>query len=235
MNSGAYIYLSPNINFMQFCLLLSVLYSLILISVTLEHYYLSASDVQFNGGTLETDCNTAAAMNNLLRLCPIPSRLANDVTEEGQKFDSNRFVRFRGDFELVFQFPDTRISLVDIYFYNNPKMGYGLPPVTEAGFSFGSLTYFNAIQVSFANNSHLSQSDDSVTVVSIVVSSDTDDKLYSFLRLSFDNSSTQLSETYISEVKLFNGTSMSVETFQLCSVIIVKIRLIKTLFAINDK
>ena len=200
---------------MQFCLLLSVLYSSILISVTLEYYYLSASDVQFNGGTLETDCNTAAAMNSLLRLCPIPSRLADNVTEEGQKFDSNRFVRFRGDFELVLQFPDTRISLVDIYFYNNPKMGYGLPPVTEAGFSFESLESekFSPVQVSFANNSHLSQSDDSVTVVSIVVSNDPFEFPYPFLHLSFDNSSTQLSETYISEVKLFNGTSMYYGSF----------------------
>ena len=208
MNSGAYIYLSPNINFMQFCLLLSVLYSLFLISVTLEHYYLPTSDVLFNGGTLESDCHTPTTMDDLLRLCPIPSRLADNVTEERQEFDSNSFVRFRGDFELVFQFPDTHISLVDIYFYNNPKMGYGLPPVTEAGFSFNNLVTFNAIQVSFANNSHLSQSDDSVTVVSIVVSSDPDDNPYSFLRLSFDNSSTQLSETYISEVKLFNGTGI---------------------------
>ena len=196
----------------QHSLLFSVLYSLFFfISVTPELYYLPEPDVLFNGGTLETDCNTQTI--NKLRLCPIPSRLADNVTEEGQEFNSNSFVRFRGDFELVFQFPDTHISLVDIYFYNNPKMGYGLPPVTEAGFSFNSLSSFNPIQVSFANNSHLSQSDDSVTVVSIVVSSDPFDSPYSLLRLSFDNSSTQLSETCISEVKLFDGTSMLCGSF----------------------
>ena len=185
-----------------------LLYSLFFfISVTLLSYYLSTSDVVFNGGTLETDCNIPDN-DNLLQFCPIPSRLADNITEEGQEFDSNSFVRFRGDFELIFRFPITHISLVNIYFYNNPKMGYGLPPVTKAGFSFGSLLTFNAIQVSFANNSHLSQSDDSVTVVSIVVSSDPDDSPYSVLHLSFDNSSTQLSETYISEVKLFNGTGI---------------------------
>ena len=47
-----------------------------------------------------------------------------------------------------------------------------------------------------------------MTVVSIVVYSDPNDPLYSTLRLSFDNSSTRLSETYISEVKLFNGTGI---------------------------
>ena len=184
------------------------MYSLFLISVTLEHYYLSISDVQFNGGTLEDECKTRFG-NTELRFCNVPSRLTDDVTEEGQ----DSFVRFRGDFELVFQFPDNHISLVDIYFYNNPGMGYGLPPVTEAGFSIESLEQSNAIQVSFANNSHLSQSDDSVTVVSIVVSSDPFDSPYKFLRLSFDNSSTQLNETYISEVKLFNGTGMFYESF----------------------
>ena len=184
-----------------------ILYALFFfILVTLEHYYLSASDVQFNGGTLETDCSTTAGSTDLQR-CNVPSRLADNVTKEGQEFDSNSFVRFRGDFELLFQFPDARISCVDIYFYNNPKMGYGLPPV-KAEFSIESLEQFNNIQVSFANNSHLLQSDDSVTVVSIVVSSDPFDKLYSVLRLSFNNSSTQLSETYISEVKLFNGTGI---------------------------
>ena len=177
------------------------------ISVTLLNYYLSISDVMFNGGTLETDCSSPFG-NTDLQVCYVPSRLADNVTEERQEFDSNSFVRFRGDFELIFRFPYSHISLVDIYFYNNPKMGYGLPPVTEAGFFFESIEQFNAIQVSFANNSHLSQSDDSVTVVSIVVSSDPVDDPYSFLRLSFDNSSTRLSETYISEVKLFNGTGI---------------------------
>ena len=197
----------------QHSLLFSVLYTLFFfISVTLESYFLPESDVLFNGGTLETDCNTQFG-NTDLQVCNVPSRLADNVTEEGQEFNSNSFVRFRGDFELVFQFPDSRISLVDIYFYNNPKMGYGLPPVTEAGFSFGGFMIFTPVQVSFANNSHLSQSDDSVTVVSIVVSSDPFDELYSFLRLSFDNSSTKLSETYISEVKLFDGTSVLCGSF----------------------
>ena len=158
---------------------------------------------------LETDCNIAAAGD--LRACPIPSRLVDNVTEEGQQFNASSFVRLRGDFEILFNFPDSHISFVDIYFYNNPGMGYGLPPVTEAGFSIESLEQSNPIQVSFANNSHLSQSDDSVTVVSIVVSNDPDEQLYSYLRLSFDNSSTLLSETYISEVKLFNGTGIFVK------------------------
>ena len=64
--------------------------------------------------------------------------MADNVTKEGQEFDSNSFVRFRGDFELLFQFPDSRISLVDIYFFNNPKIGYGLPPV-KSEFSYNSL------------------------------------------------------------------------------------------------
>ena len=187
------------------------MYSLFFISVTLQNYYLPESDVQLNGGTLEDDCNTPVGDTDL-RNCGVPSRLADNITEEGQEFDSNSFVRFRGDFELIFRFPGSHISLVDIYFYNNPGMGYGLPPV-KAGFSFGSLVNFNDIQVSFADNSHLSQSDDSVTVVSIIVSSDPFEPLYSTLRLSFDNSSTQLSETYISEVKLFNGTGMFCGSF----------------------
>ena len=195
----------------QFCSVFSVLYSLIFISVTLQNYYLLLSDVLLNGGTLETECNTPFGDTDL-QSCNVPSRLADNVTKEGQEFDSNSFVRFRGDFELLFRFPNTHISLVDIYFYNNPKMGYGLPPV-KAEFSIESFEQFNRIQVSFANNSHLSQSDDSVTVVSIVVSSDPGDHPYEYLRLSFDNSSTRLSETYISEVKLFNGTSMFCGSF----------------------
>ena len=157
--------------FFSFTLFILLYSSLFFISVTLLNYFLSTSDVIFNGGTLETDCNSTVGDTDL-QICPILSRLADNITEEGQQFDNNSFVRFRGDFELLFQFPGSHISLVDIYFYNNPKMGYGLPPVTEAGFSFNSLITFYDIQVSFANNSHLSQSDDSVTVVSIVVSSD---------------------------------------------------------------
>ena len=177
---------------------------LIILIVELERYYYT--DSVYIGDTL-SDCNTDHGES--LKHCQVPSRLADTVTGEGREFNTSRFMGWRGDFNLTFEFvPSTHITRVDIYFYNSPKNGYGLPPVKLAKFAFDSIEIQTTIQVSFANNAHLSITNDSVTVVSIIVFNDPYEFSYKIFSLSFDASSTIFNETYISEVKLMNETGM---------------------------
>ena len=185
--------------------------------VTLTQYYVStANDIIYNGGILVDDCNSVAA-NTDLRICPIPSRLVNNVTLEGEQFDNTKFIGWRGDIVLVFQFPDTHITRVDVYFYNNPSEGYGIPPIKEGQYTFVTPDFSNnggiPVPVSFIDNSNFSQTDNSVTVVSVAVTSDLQDTPYDFLRLTFGSSSSIINESFISEVKLFNETGGGVPDF----------------------
>ena len=180
------------------------------ISVIYTHYYFqnSESNIIYNGGSLIDDCNSLADMETL-RSCPVGTRLNDNVTLEGEEFDSTKFIGWQNDNVLLaFEFPPTHISRVDIYFYNNPSQGFGLPPVQQAGqFSFGSFDFDGfgiPIQLSFTINSVFSQDDNNISVVSIAVGSDFNDAPYSLLRIIFDTSSTTLERTFISEVKLFS-------------------------------
>ncbi len=178
-----------------------------LISVIYTHYYFenSESNIIYDGGSLINDCNSLA---DNLRTCPADTRLNDNVTLEGEEFDSKKFIGWQNDVLLAFEFPSTLISRVDIYFYNNPSEGFGLPPVQRGGlFTFGSFDFEQSgvpIQLSFTINSVFSQDDNTVSVVSIAVGSDFMDSSYDILRIIFNSSSTTLDRTFISEVKLFS-------------------------------
>ncbi len=186
-----------------------------LISVIYTHYYFqnSESDIIYDGGSLIDDCNSLADMGSL-RSCPADTRLNDNVTLEGEEFDRNKCIGWRNDVLLLFEFPEAVINRVDIYFYNNPSEGFGLPPVQQANVSFGSFDFRNngfGLPVSFASNSLLSQNDDNIYVISVTIGGD--GTSITFLRLMFNSLSTNLNEAFISEVKLFSGPQVESPTF----------------------
>ena len=177
------------------------------ISVIYTHYDFknSETDIIYDGGSLINDCNSLVNMETL-RSCPMGTRLNDNVTLEGEDFDSTKCIGWQNDVLLVFEFPEAVINRVDIYFYNNPSEGFGLPPVQRADVSFGSFDFEMSgfgLPVFFASNSLFSQSDDAISVISLTV--DGEGTSITFLRLIFNSSSTNLDRTFISEVKLFSG------------------------------
>ena len=193
-------------------LIIVLLLSIFVVSVT--HYYIS-SDIVYEGGIFETDCNDIA---DTLRVCPAPLRLVDNVTLEGEKFDCTKFIGWESDQVLLaFRFPDALITRVDIYFYNNPSEGYGIPPLKEGRYAFTAPVFDTEgvpVPVSFTDNSNFAQTDnESVTVISVAVASDFNESPYRFLRLTFDNSSTNINKTFISEVKLFSESGEGVPDF----------------------
>ena len=169
-------------------------------------YYITFPNT-YDGGILMFDCDLGDIGD--LHACPITTRLTDNITGEGQQFNVDEFIGWNDSFRIVIQTSSPGIiSQVNIYFYNNPSIGYGLAPLITAGYSFNSpLIGFTPIQTSFLENCDLSQNDDIVTNVSLILTNE-DNLLYEYLELSFDLSSAKINQVFISEIQVFNGTSL---------------------------
>ena len=168
-------------------------------------YYITLPNT-YEGGKLTEDC---ISMTGDLRICPITTRLTDNITGEEQQFNVNEFIGWNNSFRIVIRTSSPGfISQVNIYFYNNPSIGYGLAPLITARYSFNSPTVdFNPIQTSFLENSNLSQNDDIVTKVSLILTNE-DYLPYEYLELSFDFSSAKINQVFLSEIQVFNGTGL---------------------------
>ena len=171
-----------------------------------EQYYITLPNT-YEGGILTMDCDLEATDN--LYLCPITSRLTDNITGEGQQFNVDEFIGWNDSFRIVIETTVPGIiSQVNIYFYNNPSIGYGLTPIITARYSFNSPTMgFNLIQPSFLENSDLSQNDAIVTNVSLILTNE-DGLDYEYLELSFDLSSAKINQVFLSEIQVFSGTGL---------------------------
>ena len=168
-------------------------------------YYITFPNT-YEGGILTEDC---IIMTGDLRICPITTRLTDNITGEGQQLNVNEFIGWNNSFRIVIRTtPFSIISQVNIYFYNNPSIGYGLAPIITARYGFDSpLTNLIPLQTSFLENSDLSQTDDIVTKVSLILTNE-DDVPYQYLELSFDLSSAKINQVFLSEIQIFNGTGL---------------------------
>ena len=122
-------------------------------------------------------------------------------------FDVTNFMGWNNSFTLEFFFESLSSALtqVNIYFYNNPSDGYGLPAIrTSVSFS-GNEADDTPIEYSFTDNSEFSQTDDQVLVIPLIIT--TDFSNYQFFRLHFDFTSYQITQTFLSELTFFSGTS----------------------------
>ena len=128
-------------------------------------------------------------------------------------FDSDNFMGWNKSFYLVFNFgsPNYYITRADIYYYNNPSQGYGLPDIRTHMSENGHSRGFTPVVSTFIDNSEVSQSDDEVQMLSLIVLTKPTEHFrgnQQYFRLHFMFSSSYLAtRTFISEVKLFNRTS----------------------------
>ena len=125
-------------------------------------------------------------------------------------FDSNNFMGWNTSFDLEFDFGSQRfyITRVDIYYYNNPSQGYGLPDIRASMSPTGD--GFTPVVSTFIDNSEVSQSDDEVQMLSLIILTPFSDLAYNqqVLHLEFTFSSSYLAtRTFISEMKFYNRTS----------------------------
>lgn len=127
-------------------------------------------------------------------------------------FDTDNFMGWNKSFYLEFNFgsPNYYITRVDIYYYNNPSQGYGLPDIRTRMSDTGHSRGFTPVVSTFIDNSEVSQSDDEVQMLSLIIL--TPFSVFGFnqqaFRLEFTFSSSYLAtRTFISEMKFFDRTS----------------------------
>ena len=157
-----------------------------------------------------TDCNLGDSRN--LTRCPDNARLTDGETNEGMNFDADNFMGWNTTFDLEFNFGSQRfyITRVDIYYYYNPSQGYGLPDIRTSTSTDGDGGSFTNVVSTFIDNSEVSQSDDEVQMLSLIILTKPTDTFrdQQYFRLQFIFSSSFLAtQTFISEMKLFNRTS----------------------------
>ena len=184
-------------------ILYSILYT---VNIETPASYLITPPTTYSGGIIIDDCNLGATRG--LTNCPASARLTDGVTGEGTAFNENNFIGWSsniGNITLQFNFGSRSFyfTKVDIYFYNNPSAGYGLPAVTTS-VSFVSQDYIPVLSA-FTDNSQLSKTDDNVDVISLTILSPSFGNIQ-FLELFVDFSSYNITQTFLSEIKFFTGT-----------------------------
>ena len=156
------------------------------------------------------DCNLGDTGD--LRRCPDSTRLTDGETNEGMDFDPDNFMGWNKSFDLEFIFgsPNYYIIRVDIYYYNNPSEGYGLPDIRTSTSPSGQRFSFNNVVSTFIDNSEVSQSDDEVQMLSLIIL--TSISVFGLTQQAFHlqfifSSSYLATQTFISEMKFFNYVS----------------------------
>ena len=122
-------------------------------------------------------------------------------------FDVGNFMGWNDSFNLEFNFGSETFTItqVNIYFYNNPSTGYGLPAISTSVSFDGTLVDDTPIEYSFIDNSEFSQTDDQVLIIPLIIT--TDFPNYQFFRLHFDFTSYQINQAFLSELTFFSNTS----------------------------
>ena len=170
--------------------------------------YLITPPTTYSGGIFTDDCNLGDTRG--LKNCPASARLTDGVTDEGTAFNENNFIGWSSNIDnitLQFNFGSRSFyfTKVDIYFYNNPSAGYGLPAVTTSVSFSGQPGEDILLASAFTDNSQLSKTDDNVDVISLTILVPSFGNIQ-FLKLFFNFSSYNITQTFLSEIKFFTGT-----------------------------
>lgn len=175
-------------------------------------YYIT-KPTSFSGGDVDSECSIYNGNQPLLIGCSGNSlRLTDNITDHFIGWDSDKI-----DSVILALGLDKAgiLGQVDTYFYNHPELGFGLPALSMLEVSYTVPTNQNSlgpILFSYANNQHLSQSDNNTAMVSVIITTDWDLEnfsLFDFLRMTFDfPSSHHIKHILISKTRLFSEAGM---------------------------
>ena len=175
--------------------------------VTVNSYYIPPTPIAYNNSPI-TDPGCFADGDSLS--CPSGILLGdNDTGSAG--LDTSKVFAWDREVNIVFVLSPTKVRQVNLFFYNIPSSGIGLPP---AELFWSNVNFFNPdIPLShvIVGNQDLSQDDSTLRNVSLVVTTDQDsipDYRYFRIRFTFPAETSLIDWILLSEVQLCGETGM---------------------------
>ena len=183
------------------------------------NYRLPTSPVQFNGTDTAPDTTDPTASRCFISAgvvtCQGPTHAVGAKLADGDLGPVDLDVSavnawnesFSIDFELSTNTPSVTVTAVNLFFYNDPSMGVGLPPDIEL-FYGNSVAQVNIRITNFTilNNQDLNQEDNQRRNVTLVVT-DSNVPIHGFFRVQFGFSESHpIDWMLLSEIQLCIGT-----------------------------
>ena len=177
--------------------------SSVLVNTVAFHFLTPAPNVYNNSPTSDplVACIEPGADSNT-RICP-GNGLLEDMDLGSADLNTSKVFAWNGEVSIAFTFAATQVSQVNLFFYNIPSSGVGLPPA-ELYWSDGNPT-LPEIPLShvIVGNQDLSQGDRTLRNVSLVVTTDQAQSNYRYFRVRFTFPETGLIDwILLSEVQL---------------------------------
>ena len=129
--------------------------------------------------------------------------LLEDMDLGSADLNTSKVFAWNREVSIAFTFAATQVSQVNLFFYNIPSSGVGLPPVELYWSSTNPTLPENLLSNVIVGNQDLSQNDRTLRNVSLVVTGDQSQSNYRYLRVRFTFPETSLTEWILmSEVQL---------------------------------
>ena len=112
-------------------------------------------------------------------------------------------------FTIIVDKNHMRMTQLDLYFYNYPSTGLGLPPVSSIYVSSLKTngTLVGPLSFVYANNQDLAYEDNQIRMASIIINDINNDITFSqFVHFNFKYTSCLLWRTQLIEIKAYDGT-----------------------------
>ena len=163
--------------------------------------YLLNNDYSEGEGNISTCIMALTA--SLCRTASGPTFLTDGDLGPETTYDSKKALGWNSNFKIIFHIDLTKLTQVNMFFYNEPSIGVGLPDITVFYSNTASDNPQHELDFTLLNNQDMSQDDMRRCNVSIVITSDASMD-YSFFAIRFDFSSVKVNTLRLYEIELLN-------------------------------
>ena len=147
--------------------------------------------------------------------CSGGASLLFDSYTGDSELDTSKVLAWDREVSIAFTIQSTKVRHVNLFFYNIPSSGIGLPPA-ELFWSEAPFSQYNLLSHVIVGNQDLCQDDRTLRNVSLVVTTDQDsiaDYRFFRIRFTFPAETSLLDWILLSEVQLCGEAGICVSVF----------------------
>ena len=140
--------------------------------------------------------------------CPGWMALLLDSDTGSTELDTSKVFAWNREVSIAFVIPSTKVRKVNLFFYNIPSSGIGLPPAELFRSEYNLYNPDGPLSHAIVGNQDLSQDDRALQNVSMVITTDQDsivDYRYFRIRFTFPAETSLIDWILLSEVQLCGG------------------------------